>query len=92
MDFEQINWKFSDYYFLNHKWSLVNKKQHNYYSKKYLIVRVLYFLRPLISLLLIFLGEGSFCDTCGQFHPNVHRLKKHHDAHHRQIKCKTCGK
>ena len=42
--------------------------------------------------LIDFLGEGSFCDTCGQFHPNVHRLKKHHDAHHRQIKCKTCGK
>ena len=36
-------------------------------------------------------GDGSYCDTCGKFLPNVHRLKKHHDAHHRQIKCKVCG-
>ena len=36
-------------------------------------------------------GDGSYCDTCGKFLPNVHRLKKHHDAHHRQIKCKICG-
>ena len=35
--------------------------------------------------------EGSYCDSCGKFLPNVHRLKKHHDAHHRLIKCKTCG-
>ena len=35
-------------------------------------------------------GDGSYCDTCGKFLPNVHRLKKHHDAHHRQIKCKVC--
>ena len=27
----------------------------------------------------------------GKFLPNVYRLKKHHDAHHRQIKCKVCG-
>ena len=36
-------------------------------------------------------GDGSYCDSCGKFLPNVHRLKKHHDAHHRQIKCKVCG-
>merc|ERR1719273_1302371 len=36
-------------------------------------------------------GDGSYCDTCGSFLPNVHRLKKHHDAHHRQIACKVCG-
>ena len=36
-------------------------------------------------------GDGSYCDTCGKFLPNVHRLKKHHDAHHRQIKCKICS-
>ena len=36
-------------------------------------------------------GDGSYCDTCGKFLPNVYRLKKHHDAHHRQIKCKVCG-
>ena len=36
-------------------------------------------------------GDGSYCDTCGKFLPNVHRLKKHNDAHHRQIKCKICN-
>ncbi len=35
-------------------------------------------------------GDGSYCDTCGKFLPNVHQLRKHHDAHHRQIKCKKC--